>query len=477
MIATLLIAGVLAGAGPGSGRPGDDPKAFAVEKTNEQSGFMIRVTVDKPDRTYYEGEGMTVSIIPERDCYVYLLYYDAEGNIACLLPNEYQQQNFLKAKAEYQVPAPNDSFRFRARAPFGDELLQVVATLKPIDLFDGKRFTASGHATTLTFREIQKAMEVVQKEQDADVWAEARVPITTRPGGTQTQTQGPRPGPDQRQNSPSPHPDGKVGKRLAVCIGISQFKDPRVPQLRVCHQDAERVARMLQQKCGVDRVVLLTNEQATLAAMRKAIFEDLVRDSKPGDTVFIYFSGHGGRCADTNGDEPDGLDEYLVPYDGELGKPETMLIDDMFARWMQDLDGRQVCIVLDNCYSGGSSKAIKGLGGPAQRFARTATVDFFDGELRRAKDLGQQGTEVLAASQADQIAWEMPTGEGSVMTFFVLQTVDDPKADTNRDGRLSLSEIYNAVKGQVESYVQKTFNADQNPVMIDNANDAILLRP
>ena len=116
MIATLLIAGVLAGAGPGSGRPGDDPKAFAVEKTNEQSGFMIRVTVDKPDRTYYEGEGMTVSIIPERDCYVYLLYYDAEGNIACLLPNEYQQQNFLKAKAEYQVPAPNDSFRFRARA-------------------------------------------------------------------------------------------------------------------------------------------------------------------------------------------------------------------------------------------------------------------------------------------------------------------------------------------------------------------------
>ena len=320
-------------------------------------------------------------------------------------------------------------------------------------------------------------MEVVQKEQDAGVWAEARVPITTRPGGTQTQTPSPRPGPDQRQNSPSPHPDGKVGKRLAVCIGISQFKDPRVPQLRVCHQDAERVARMLQQKCGVDRVVLLTNEQATLAAMRKAIFEDLVRDSKPGDTVFIYFSGHGGRCADTNGDEPDGLDEYLVPYDGELGKPETMLIDDMFARWMQDLDGRQVCIVLDNCYSGGSSKAIKGLRGPAQRFARTATVDFFDGELRRAKDLGQQGTEVLAASQADQIAWEMPTGEGSVMTFFVLQTVDDPKADTNRDGRLSLSEIYNAVKGQVESYVQKTFNADQNPVMIDNANDAILLRP
>ncbi len=183
-----LVGPLLAGAAPKS--PADDPKAFVVEHgVNEQSGFMIRVSVDKPDRVYHEGETMTVTVVPERDCYVYLLYYDAEDNIACLLPNEFQPENYLKAKVEYQVPAQGDSFRFRAKAPFGDELLHVVATLKPLDLFQGKRFN-TGRTTPLSFREVKKAMETVQVGQDSDIWAESRIPIKTLPGkagGTPTQ--------------------------------------------------------------------------------------------------------------------------------------------------------------------------------------------------------------------------------------------------------------------------------------------------
>ena len=38
----------------------------------------------------------------------------------------------------------------------------------------------------------------------------------------------------------------------------------------------------------------------------------------PGDTVLIYWAGHGGRCANTDGTQPDGYDEYLVPFDGSL---------------------------------------------------------------------------------------------------------------------------------------------------------------
>ena len=35
----------------------------------------------------------------------------------------------------------------------------------------------------------------------------------------------------------------------------------------------------------------------------------------PGDTVFIAYSGHTGQVEDREGDEPDKLDEYLVPTD------------------------------------------------------------------------------------------------------------------------------------------------------------------
>jgi hypothetical protein len=44
-------------------------------------------------------------------------------------------------------------------------------------------------------------------------------------------------------------------------------------------------------------------------------YRNLVLSSKPGDTVFTHYSGHGGRVRDTSGDEDDGYDETLIPVD------------------------------------------------------------------------------------------------------------------------------------------------------------------
>lgn len=44
-------------------------------------------------------------------------------------------------------------------------------------------------------------------------------------------------------------------------------------------------------------------------------FEWVVRESQPGDTVWIHYSGHGGRVEDQDGDEDDGYDETLIPVD------------------------------------------------------------------------------------------------------------------------------------------------------------------
>jgi hypothetical protein len=161
---TVFATAVLTGMAAPSARAQTGARAFAVEQVNEQAGFMIRVDVDKPDRVYHEGEAMTVSIMPEKDCYLYLLNYDAAEKIACLFPNSHQEENRIKAKVEIQVPARGDAFRFRARAPFGDEILQVFATLQPLDLFDGKELTAS-RATPLTLDEVKRALKKIESGQ------------------------------------------------------------------------------------------------------------------------------------------------------------------------------------------------------------------------------------------------------------------------------------------------------------------------
>jgi hypothetical protein len=56
------------------------------------------------------------------------------------------------------------------------------------------------------------------------------------------------------------------------------------------------------------------NRQAIMDAFRK----DLIEKVKPGDVVFFHFSGHGQQILDDDGDEADGLDEALVPYDAPL---------------------------------------------------------------------------------------------------------------------------------------------------------------
>lgn len=52
----------------------------------------------------------------------------------------------------------------------------------------------------------------------------------------------------------------------------------------------------------------------------------LVRDARPGDSLFFHYSGHGGQAADLDGDEDDGFDETILPLDF---KTAGEIIDDV----------------------------------------------------------------------------------------------------------------------------------------------------
>src|SRR5207244_4356568 len=130
-----------------------------------------------------------------------------------------------------------------------------------------------------------------------------------------------------------------AGRRLALVVGISVFEDQAIRPLAASHKDANRMEDVLTNQCKFNSVVKLTDEQATLARVRSE-FTKLVASTRAGDTVLVYWSGHGGRCANIDGTEADGLDAYLVPHDGKLEKTrESMLLDKVFARWIQELDG------------------------------------------------------------------------------------------------------------------------------------------
>ena len=54
-------------------------------------------------------------------------------------------------------------------------------------------------------------------------------------------------------------------------------------------------------------------------------FRILTSRSKPGDCVFVLYSGHGGQTEDLDGDEEDGMDETMIPVDFQTA---GQIIDD-----------------------------------------------------------------------------------------------------------------------------------------------------
>ena len=103
--------------------------------------------------------------------------------------------------------------------------------------------------------------------------------------------------------------------KRALCIGINNYPGTQM-DLAGCVNDANDWADELGARGFT--VARLLDAQATKAAMLAAMRE-LIGKGVAGDTLVITFSGHGTYVPDANGDESDGLDEGLCPYDLKTG--------------------------------------------------------------------------------------------------------------------------------------------------------------
>lgn len=141
----------------------------------------------------------------------------------------------------------------------------------------------------------------------------------------------------------------------ALLVGINAY--PGAP-LRGCINDVMQMKDLLQRYYGFpdEGIRLLLDEEATLAGI-KAGLEWLAQDGAESGAVRVFhFSGHGAYVADQSGDEPDGRDECLVPYDY---RSAGMLTDDTL-KTLYDRFPRtgNLTLVMDSCHSGSVQKAL-----------------------------------------------------------------------------------------------------------------------
>ncbi len=214
----------------------------------------------------------------------------------------------------------------------------------------------------------------------------------------------------------------------AVVVGISEYADERIPDLRFAHADAQAFADFLKSPAGGElpdeNIVLLTNGMATAGRIVAAL-DWLINESASGDRAFLYFSGHGDVERLTRFQRG-----YLLAVDAPAttymagGTIAVTILEDIVTTLSEA--GIQVVVVTDACRAGK-------LAGSANGGARATTSALAQQFAHEVKVLSCQPDEF-------SLEGEQWGGGRGCFSFHLLDGLTG-LADRNGDGTVSLLEI------------------------------------
>lgn len=210
------------------------------------------------------------------------------------------------------------------------------------------------------------------------------------------------------------------GSVYAVIVGVSNYDLEGATDLPYSAKAATEMYELLDWCTAPDRMVLLTDQDAThdnvVAAMDR-----LFTVTAPEDVVILYLNGHGymGGFATK--------DDYL----------DYMELKEIFKR----TKARRKIIFADACYSG---------------IMRSDELEERDGP----KQLNGQRVCLFLSSRSDQTSWQRSDLKSGYFSFYLMAGLRGG-ADTNRDRIITARELFDFVNPRVKD----ESGGIQNPVM------------
>ena len=298
----------------------------------------------------------------------------------------------------------------------------------------------------LTLREGANAIVITAREPDGAARQEVRTVILERA----------KPAAPAAPPAPPPPPPST---QWAVIIGVGGYESSAVPRLRYSVADADAVYQTL---IGAgfkkENILLMTDKterKPTLRNIKWALGTFLARSAHKDDLVMIYFAGHGASEVDQRGIERDGLSKYLVPVDADPDDLySTALPMDEMQNVLARIEAERVTVFLDACYSGAA-------GGRTFASTKTRTVnvdDIFLDRLTRAK-----GRAIVTASRPSELSIELAELGHGIFTYYLVRGLQG-YADNNRDGIVSLQELYEYLAQEV-SRKSRQVGGNQHPML------------
>lgn len=281
------------------------------------------------------------------------------------------------------------------------------------------------------------------------------------------------------------------GRKFAVIIGVSEYKnnDAGLTDLAFADKDAEALFQLLTQGgFNSNDILFLTNERATLSAVRDSLARFLTRAAST-DMILFFLAGHG---------TPDPYDKrnlYYLVHDSKVANLKNTALPMLELKQMidQKLQAKRAIFLLDTCHSAGVSgtkiisKPSSESGGQRQLVLDEPPANTSGGKKPTpasdprqfvqdgnnvndflAKQLfNQEGRAVLTSSDVNETSAESTRWGGGhgVFTWALLEGLRG-LADANTDKTVTAGELFDYVSNRV----RKETNNKQNPRALSGLN-------
>lgn len=252
-----------------------------------------------------------------------------------------------------------------------------------------------------------------------------------------------------------PQEDNNSGKYRMLVIGISNYKN--IPSLQYAHKDAQLFYNYMRQaykdKLNDKNTKLILNEEATAANIFSQGLDWLIQESEEGETIIIYFSGHGDVENSTMNKHG-----FLLAYDSPRSvymAGGTVAVDFLqsYIQTLVEKKKAKVILVADACRSG------KLAGGAI-------------GATTTSAALQQQWENVvkIMSSQPGEVSFE---GEqwnsgGGVFTYYLVKGMLG-QSDRNKDNKVTIFELDNYLYENVSTDTKNS----QTPTILGNKSDVL----
>lgn len=204
-----------------------------------------------------------------------------------------------------------------------------------------------------------------------------------------------------------------LAKTYLVSVGIADYPGARA-DLKVSANDAKTIAGIYSATKNTS-VVILTNSTATMSSVVNTMRATFA-NSKPDDTVVLYFSGHGSPGS-------------FVCYDGYLKYQSVFKI-------LKECSAKNKIVIADACYSGKMRTGKK-----------------------KSNAYNPNNIVLFLSSRTNEVSKETPFSN-SLFTLFLERGLRGG-ADYNHDKTITAHEIYEFV----HDGVLNSFDGKQHPVM------------